>query len=311
MPFSSAVSVIVPVYEGAHVLPTTVPAMLAQSEPAEWLFVDDGSTDETGAVLRRLIAEAGAEDRARVLVHPENRGRAAARNTGVGEAHGRLLAFLDADVAPRPGYLTALRAALERPGVVAAVARLEVVGDRADPYVRYLGSRLRGPRRGTRARPQPWRFFRLGIAMVHAEAIRTVGGFDEALTYGEDLEAGARLAERWPDGLRFVPEACAYQYDVGDLEVACAKMAEFGRHNLPRMVERHPQLAGQTGVDVVDSASGLRGKAYRALLHPRVAHAVRRVLPHLPRGVSDYAVRYLLGFTLAHSYREGRRRRTP
>jgi glycosyltransferase involved in cell wall biosynthesis len=304
------ISVIVPVYNGAHVVPRTLPAMLAQEEPAEWLFVDDGSTDDTGEVLAGLVSNGADASGAtcRVLSHPANRGRAAARNTGLDAAHGALLLFLDADVAPAPGYLTAMRRSLERQGVVGAVGRLAYTDvDAADPYHRYLRSSRRGVRGHDPAAPLPWRNFLLGVGGVRAEAARAVGPFDAALSYGEDLEYACRLGRRYPDGLRWVPEAVGLLHDLGTLDTALAKMAEFGEANLPALVARYPELEGRIGVDVVRGGAGARGAAQRALLRPGLAHAVRAVLPHLPPGLSDFAVRYLLGFTLAESYGRGLR----
>lgn len=301
------ISVIVPVYNGAHVLAESVPAMLAQKVPAQWLFVDDGSTDDTAERLAELTASGPAAGGAtvEVLRHDVNRGRAAARNTGLDAATGELVAFLDADVAPAPGYLDALSRTLAQPGVIAAVGRLQFASDPADPYHRYLASPLRGPSRHAPGEPLPWRFFLTCVAAVRAEAARAVGGFDESITYGEDLDVAARLSRRAPEGLRYAPDAVGRMHDLGDLTTALAKLREFGRDNLPAMIARYPELARQTGVDVVHSAAGARGLAARLLLRPRLAGLVRRVLPGLPGVLSDYAVRYLLGYTLAVSYREG------
>ncbi|HLT47432.1 MAG TPA: glycosyltransferase [Rubricoccaceae bacterium] len=301
------ISVIVPVYNGAHVLPKTVPAMLAQDEPAEWLFVDDGSTDDTAAVLAGLLAAGPAAPgaTARVLTHPTNRGRAAARNTGVAAAHGDLLVFLDADVAPAPGYLAALRDVSGATGAPAAVGRLTFAEvDPRDPYHRYLASPLRGVRDRAAGAPVPWRHFLLCVAAVRADAFREAGPFDEGITYGEDLEYACRLARRHPDGLRYAPGAVAAMYDLGDLGTALAKMREFAGGNLPRMVRAHPEVAEQVGLHRVAPGAGLRGRLARLALSAPVARLVRRVLPALPPRLSDYAVRYLLAHTLVSAYHE-------
>jgi glycosyltransferase involved in cell wall biosynthesis len=298
-------SVVVPVYNGAHVLPKTVPAMLGQEEPAEWLFVDDGSTDDTAAVLAHLLAVAPAAvgATARVLTHPQNRGRAAARNTGVAAAGGDLLVFLDADVAPAPGYLAALRRTAGAPGAVAARGRLVFAeADPRDPYHRYLSSPLRGVRGLAPGAPVPWRHFLLCVVAVRAGAVREAGSFDEAVTYGEDLEYACRLARSYPQGLRYAPDAVAAMHDLGDLETALAKMREFAGGNLPRLIARHPEVAAQVGLDRVAPEAGLRGRLARLVLRAPVARLVRSVLPTLPAGLSNFAIRYLLGYTLVASY---------
>ena len=84
------VSVIVPVYNGERYLAATLESVLAQDyRPLELLVVDDGSTDGSAAVARSFP---GAR-----LVQQRNAGAATARNTGIAESRGDLLAFLDSD----------------------------------------------------------------------------------------------------------------------------------------------------------------------------------------------------------------------
>jgi len=76
----------------------------------EVLYVDDGSTDETGAVATELVRRL---DHGRVLTQPANRGKGAAVRAGVRAAHGRVVVFTDADLAIDPRQLPALLGALE------------------------------------------------------------------------------------------------------------------------------------------------------------------------------------------------------
>src|ERR1700749_83796 len=88
------VSVIMPAYNSGRYLAESVRSVQAQTFGGwELVVVDDGSTDDTGEVARRL---AEADARVRYVRRP-NGGQAAARNTGLAEARGRLVAFLDAD----------------------------------------------------------------------------------------------------------------------------------------------------------------------------------------------------------------------
>ncbi|MCL2544291.1 MAG: glycosyltransferase [Clostridia bacterium] len=88
------VSVIVPVYNAAAFLPQCLDSILAQTEPdIEVLLVDDGSTDESAAVLADYAARDG---RCRYL-HKQNGGLSSARNAGMTQATGTYLLFVDAD----------------------------------------------------------------------------------------------------------------------------------------------------------------------------------------------------------------------
>lgn len=94
MPDSPRVSVIVPAHNYARYLPDALESVLAQSF-GDWecLVIDDGSTDDTAIIAGRY---ADRDPRFHVIRH-ENRGLAAARNSGLRAARGELIQFLDAD----------------------------------------------------------------------------------------------------------------------------------------------------------------------------------------------------------------------
>ena len=92
------VSVVIPVYNAARFLADAIRSVQAQRHPRiEIIVVDDGSTDGSGEVARSF---AGVR-----CLRQANGGIAAARNAGVHEARGNLLAFLDADDLWTPGKL--------------------------------------------------------------------------------------------------------------------------------------------------------------------------------------------------------------
>jgi cellulose synthase/poly-beta-1,6-N-acetylglucosamine synthase-like glycosyltransferase len=94
------VSVIVPAHNAEATLGRTLDALRGQRGGVDFevIVVDDGSTDRTGAIAE----DAGV----RVLRTGTARGAASARNAGVGEARGSLLAFTDADCQPADDWLS-------------------------------------------------------------------------------------------------------------------------------------------------------------------------------------------------------------
>lgn len=106
-------SVIVPVYNVAAYVEKCARSVLAQTErDLELLLVDDGSTDNSGALCDRLAKE---DPRIRVI-HQKNAGLGGARNTGIEAAQGEYLLFVDSDDWLEPGILESSRKAAEKTG---------------------------------------------------------------------------------------------------------------------------------------------------------------------------------------------------
>ena len=94
------ISVIIPVYNAADLLPRAVGSILVQEfSELELILVNDGSTDETPRVCDEL---ADGDMRVRVI-HKENGGVSSARNAGLDAARGEYVMFVDADDAVRDG----------------------------------------------------------------------------------------------------------------------------------------------------------------------------------------------------------------
>lgn len=105
------VSVIVPVYNVAEFLEGCLESILAQTyRDYEVICVNDGSTDASGE-----IAEQYAEKDKRIrVIHQENKGLSAARNTGLKAARGTFISFLDSDDYIHPQFLEYMLFVIER-----------------------------------------------------------------------------------------------------------------------------------------------------------------------------------------------------
>lgn len=100
-------SIVIPTYNRADIISLTLESVLTQGFSAfEILVVDDGSTDDTAAVIAR-------HSNPRLHYYPkENAERGAARNYGLARARGEYVLFLDSDDQFHPHHLSTLRAAI-------------------------------------------------------------------------------------------------------------------------------------------------------------------------------------------------------
>ena len=103
-------SVIVPVYNVEDYLEACVASVIAQTcRDYELILVDDGSTDQSGAMCDRLTQQYHCR-----VIHQENGGLGAARNTGIEAAQGDYLVFLDSDDFLSPDTLQGLSEEMDR-----------------------------------------------------------------------------------------------------------------------------------------------------------------------------------------------------
>lgn len=106
------ISIIMPTFNRSATLGRAIDSVLAQTYP-DWdlIIVDDGSTDDTQEVLARY-----ADARVKVVRHPDNRGVAAAKNTGFDEIDGEWFTFLDSDDEMAPDALAVMMECATRTG---------------------------------------------------------------------------------------------------------------------------------------------------------------------------------------------------
>lgn len=166
----------------AHALPS---ALSQEGVELEVVVVDDGSVDGT----HERVPELG-EDRLRLMRHDHPRGKAAARNTGIADARGEWVAFLDDDDLWSPRKL---RVQLDAVGSAHwAYTGTLVVDESLRPIdsLRLVApdTLVDGLRHGNVVAGGS------STVMVRTDLLRKVGGFDESLWLGQDWDLWLRLA---------------------------------------------------------------------------------------------------------------------
>lgn len=189
------VSVVIPNYNYARFLPEALESVLAQTYPAvEILVVDDGSTDDSLQVLREY------EGRVRALT-PPNGGVARARNLGIRESRGELVAFLDSDDAWNPEKLAKQVALLEDGGFGMVYTGLRFVDE--DGTV--LGQMTEGLSgwvlKELALLEKPGILGSGSTALIRRACFDAVGLYEPALSTSADWDLSRRIAGRYEIGM--------------------------------------------------------------------------------------------------------------
>lgn len=174
-------SVIIPVRNGSNFLAEAVESAVAQLGDAdEVLVVWDDSDDDTASVLKGF-----KDPRIRVIKGP-GRGVSGGRNAGLAAAAGQFIAFLDHDdLWPADRHRKMMQVMLDDPQIGAVFGRMRIRLDSGAtpwPWVLELdGRHVPGPN--------------LGTGLFRSRVLRQIGGFDESLRFGEDMDYFFRLRE--------------------------------------------------------------------------------------------------------------------
>ena len=181
-----SISIVMPAYNAAHLLPEVLPAALSTAKGSDVLVVDPGSTDDTA----RIAEELGA----RVVRLARQAGPARARNAGVACVDSDVVLFIDSDCIAAPDVLDRVRAAFEAdPKLVSLTGSYDDAPSEPGFFSQYMN--LRHHITHHRANREDATFW-AGCGAVRRETFLAVGGFDEARfprPQIEDIELGYRM----------------------------------------------------------------------------------------------------------------------
>ena len=226
------VTVVIPVRDNAAGLSRLVMALRG----VRVVIVDDGSA--TPVTESRFD---GADCEIEILRHERSRGPAAARNSGLARCRTDFVAFLDADVLPRRGWLEALLGHFCDPTVAVAAPRIVALhaGDTAVARYEAVRSALDlGEREAPVVPYGPVSYVPSAAIICRRSAVVDIGGFDEALDSGEDVDLCWRLVERGAR-LRYEPIAMVAHEHRIEFWRWLSRRAFYGGSAAP-LALRHP-----------------------------------------------------------------------
>ncbi len=270
-------SVIMPVYNAASHLYATIESVLTQTDgDLELILVDDGSTDESLSIMLSL---AGEDDRIKLLAQ-SNKGVSAARNLGLAQARGKLVAFIDSDDLWKAeklemhGYFHA-----KHPQVAASYAQIAFIDhdakpdDKAKTYSTVTTAPLSVEQ--VIAENPTCTMSNLVVAKAIIDA---VGGFRSEMSYAEDQEWIARIVSRGH-------EVCGLDHHLVDYRMSPNGLSV----DLPAMYAGWRSLASQyadSGTVLAAEAIYCRYLSRRAL---RAGAPARVALSYAMQGIrSDH-----------------------
>lgn len=231
------ISVIMAVYNAERYLAEAVESVLAQTyADFEFLIHDDGSTDGSPEILRRI---AGKDPRIDVSFG-ENAGPAAARNILLARARGVFIAVMDADDVCRPDRFKRQVTYLDaHPDIAVLGSHIRYIDEAGRPVreLDYPADHAQIDARnyaGNTAIVHP-------TVMMRREAVQAVGGYDESFSDAQDLELWLRMAERFrlanmPEVLldyRFHPFSISASADGSSTNNERARILAARRRGLP------------------------------------------------------------------------------
>jgi glycosyl transferase family 2 len=268
-----AISVVMPVYNGAAMLRASLAPLLAMrraGEIAELVVVDDGSTDDSAAIATACGA--------RVLHSGGRLGPGGARNVAAASAVGEILWFVDADVVVHDDAARALTAAFRESDAAAVFGSYDDRPAGANFLSRYknLVHHFYHHQGGGEADT-----FWAGCGAIRKEVFLASGGFD-AKSYPypsiEDIELGYRLRQR---GLRIVlaPEVQGTHLKVWRL--GNLLHTDIARRAVPwsRLIQSRSGLPDALNVGVGER---VRAALAAALVVAAILAAARLAPPWLP-----------------------------
>jgi glycosyltransferase involved in cell wall biosynthesis len=230
-----------PCHNGSAYAARAISSVLEQTvADVELLFVDDGSTDNSASV-----AETRDDPRIRVI-RSRHLGVSAARNRGIAEAQGALLAFLDVDDTWHPAFLERMISALAQdPGCAIAYCGWQNVGaqgGRAEPYVPPILDGMTRPDELLASCPWP-----IHAALTRTECVRAAKGFESSLAIGEDFLLWLEIACFHP--IVRVPEVLAYyhHHGVGQASRHALRAALQALAAQELFLKRHPSVGNRLG----------------------------------------------------------------
>jgi len=297
------VSVIIPAYNAAATIVRALDSVRAQrGVNFEIIVIDDCSKDDTRQIV---LSNIQPDERISLLDMPANGGASAARNTGIRSARGRFVAFLDADDIWLPGKLEKQLAAIRTDNAITLVSCNSRLISLEGQHLKE-GHMNRPPVQGGDAWKTllKYNFLPTPTVLTYTSLVQSVGGFNESLVVGEDLDLWIRLGLHGK--VAVLPEILVNYYDVpGSL---MKRHVDQSDNIVLPMIEKHiKQQHHQLTVQEVRNIRGTRSFEFACDLFfsNSYRHSIPFFLKSIRHGMRPVkCITYVIRAILLHTFKE-------
>jgi glycosyltransferase involved in cell wall biosynthesis len=280
------ISVVITCYNYGKYLSGCLESVLDQTyRDIEIIIVNDGSTDDTDEVIKKYLSNPRVR-----YIKQRNAGQANAKNTGIRNASGEFVAFLDADDVWEKEKLEKQLRCFDNAEVGVVYCRAKYLNEDGNftdfemtPY--YLQ-----PRRG---KVTEWfvfdNFVQFSSSIVRKECFERCGGFDEALKMGIDWDLWLRLSPVYQ--FDFVDEKLLY-YRMGHAGQMSKNMDERYRcadRIIKNFLEKHPGYVSRWTIRKANAFTCCgRGEYYRTRDRKKSTFYFLSAIRHNPAEIGAY-----------------------
>ena len=313
-----AVSLVAPIFNGGQHYAECFESLCRIDYPRDRLqviVVDDASTDGT----REYLQKQSPPSFVNILYPNKNLGRSGVRNFGLREATGEIIILLDGDMEVQPDFVRVHVEQLSKPGRKALLGSVKPAPwMKRTRLLRYLHEyRGRGARQFDEGGPIGFQYLLTHNLALTRAALEAGGGFDETFVHhgGEDTLFAYAIARAFPNGLYYSTEPAALHHHHRGLGQHLAEAYSYGRHNLPKIVSRHPELATPLAADFAWPFPGRLFRRKRLagalMFNTALYYFLRALFLITPPPLSSPLIRYLTVGAVVRGLRRHVRGRRP
>ena len=298
-------SVVISVYNCEDIIDKTIPKILEQNFPIdkfEIIIVNDGSTDNSHDLLKKY----NHHKNLKIINHKENRGRCASRNSGIKQAKGNIVIFLDCDIEIDKDFVLFHVSFHENENIIGLLSNvIPNVSKNKTKYNKFLSNKKRGAKLYGDQISLPYKYFIFTATSVKKFALDKTGLLNEELKgYGIDLHYSYRLWKNFPDNLFFESSIKVKQHKLKNFKIALNDFKDYGSNNLPIVLNSFPELHKDFGLSLFQNNTIISRILIKLIFNKFNSLLCDILIILLPSKLCNHFIKLRLLFELVDGYKQ-------